>query len=103
MSGISLPAPRTSGRRRRERVVMANERLRSAMLERGVTHAAMAEAVEVDPKSVERWVSGRTPYRRHRYAVAAFLEVDEGYLWPESLSPGQVASASESEIVNIYP
>lgn len=82
---------------------MANERLRSAMLERGVTHAALAEAVEVDPKSVERWVSGRTPYRRHRYAVAAFLEVDESYLWPESLTPGQVASASESEIINIYP
>jgi hypothetical protein len=35
--------------------------------------------------------------------VAAFLEVDEFYLWPESLTPGQVASASESEIVNIYP
>jgi transcriptional regulator with XRE-family HTH domain len=82
---------------------MANERLRSAMLEHGVTHAALAEAVEVDPKSVERWVSGRSPYRRHRYAVAAFLEVDEAYLWPESLTPGQVISASESEIVNIYP
>ncbi|MFC3738837.1 XRE family transcriptional regulator [Paractinoplanes deccanensis] len=57
----------------------------------------------MDPKSVERWVSGRTPYRRHRYAVAAHLGVDEVYLWPDALSADQVADASESEIVNIYP
>ncbi len=82
---------------------MANERLRSALLENGVTPNALAEVLDVDPKSVERWVSGRTPYRRHRYAVAAHLGVDEAYIWPESLTPGQIASASESEIVNIYP
>jgi hypothetical protein len=51
MSGISLPAPETSGRGPQERVAMANERLRSAMLERGVTNAALAEAVEVDPRA----------------------------------------------------
>jgi len=83
---------------------MANERLRTAMLENGVTQAALAEVAEVDAKSVERWVSqGRTPYRRHQFAVAAHLGVDVTYLWPESLTPGQIASASESEIVNIYP
>jgi transcriptional regulator with XRE-family HTH domain len=82
---------------------MANERLRTAMLENGVTQAALAEAAGVDAKSVERWVSGRTPYRRHQYSVAAHLGVDVTYLWPESLTPGQIASASESEIVNIYP
>jgi len=87
----------------RRGVVMANERLRSALLENGVTPNALAEVLDVDPKSVERWVSGRTPYRRHRYAVAAHLGVDEAYIWPESLTPGQIASASESEIVNIYP
>ncbi|MEU4220824.1 XRE family transcriptional regulator [Actinoplanes sp. NPDC026623] len=63
----------------------------------------MAEILDVDPKSVERWISGRTPYRRHRYAVAARLGVDEVYLWPDALSTDQVASASESEIINIYP
>ncbi|NMO57818.1 helix-turn-helix transcriptional regulator [Actinoplanes sp. TBRC 11911] len=82
---------------------MTNERLRTAMLERGLTPSSLAEALSVDPKSVERWLSGRTPYRRHRYAVAAHLGVDEVYLWPDALSPDQVASASESEIVNIYP
>ncbi|MFC7278575.1 helix-turn-helix domain-containing protein [Paractinoplanes rhizophilus] len=82
---------------------MPNERLRTAMLERGLTPTALAEALNVDPKSVERWINGRTPYRRHRYAVAAQLGVDEVYLWPDALSADQVASASESEIINIYP
>ncbi|KHD74042.1 helix-turn-helix domain-containing protein [Actinoplanes utahensis] len=82
---------------------MPNERLRTAMLERGLTPAALAEVLNVDPKSVERWITGRTPYRRHRYAVAARLGVDEVYLWPDALSSDQVASASESEIINIYP
>ena len=82
---------------------MPNERLRTAMLERGLTPAALAEVLNVDPKSVERWITGRTPYRRHRYAVAARLGVDEVYLWPDALSSAQVASASESEIINIYP
>jgi transcriptional regulator with XRE-family HTH domain len=82
---------------------MPNERLRTAMLEHGITPSDLAEALRVDPKSVERWISGRTPYRRHRYAVAARLGVDEVYLWPDALSPDQVASASESEIINVYP
>jgi transcriptional regulator with XRE-family HTH domain len=82
---------------------MPNDRLRTSLLERGVSPADLAEALNVDPKSVERWIGGRTPYRRHRYAVAAHLGVDEAYLWPEALTRDQVADASESEIVNIYP
>ncbi len=73
------------------------------MLERGLTHVQLAQALDVDPKTVERWIGGRTPYRRHRYAVAAQLNVDEVYLWPDALSPDQVANASESEIINVYP
>jgi transcriptional regulator with XRE-family HTH domain len=82
---------------------MPNDRLRTSLLERGLTPADLATALKVDPKSVERWISGRTPYRRHRYAVAAKLGVDEAYLWPDALSRNQIADASESEIVNIYP
>lgn len=82
---------------------MPNERLRTALLENGITPADLATSLKVDPKSVERWISGRTPYRRHRYAVAARLGVDEVYLWPDALSPDQVANASESEIISIYP
>jgi transcriptional regulator with XRE-family HTH domain len=82
---------------------MPNDRLRTAMLERGVTPADLATALQVDPKSVERWISGRTPYRRHRYAVAAHLGVDESYLWPDALTTDQVANASDSEIINVHP
>jgi transcriptional regulator with XRE-family HTH domain len=82
---------------------MPNDRLRTALLEKGLTPAELAEALRVDPKSVERWISGRLPYRRHRYAVAAHLGVDEAYLWPDALSRDEVANASESEIINIYP
>src|SRR4051795_11676126 len=83
---------------------MANERLRAALLERGMTTGALAEAIDVDEKTVERWITkGRMPYRRHRYAVASHLKLDEGYLWPDALSREEISSASESEIVTVYP
>jgi len=82
---------------------MRNERLRSALLEKGMTPAQLAEAVGVDPKSVERWIAGRLPYRGHRYNVATILKVDEAYLWPDALNRSQIASASESEIITVYP
>ncbi|WP_160051143.1 DUF5919 domain-containing protein [Nocardiopsis sp. FR26] len=83
---------------------MPNERLRAALLQRGATPAELAEEIGVDAKSVERWITqGRTPYRRHRYAAAAYLGVEETYLWPEALSPEQSKAASQSEIVQIYP
>ncbi len=83
---------------------MANERLRALLLERRVTTAKLAEAVQVDAKTVERWVvAGRVPYRKHRYNVAAFFGVDESFIWPDALDHDQVTAASESEIVAVYP
>lgn len=82
---------------------MANERLRTALLQRGVTPAELAETVGVDPKTIERWLGGRVPYRRHRHQVAVRLGVDEAYLWPGALAADQVASASESEIIVVHP
>ncbi len=80
-----------------------NERLRAALLERGLTPVKLSDELGVDHKTVERWVGGRLPYRRHRYALAARLGVDEAYLWPDALSDGQVAAASRSEVVAVYP
>ena len=82
---------------------MPNERLRATLLERGLTPAALGDELGVDPKTVERWISGRTPYRKHRFAVAARLGVDERYLWPGALSKEQIAAASDSEVLAIYP
>src|SRR5580693_8978524 len=83
---------------------MANERLRALLLERGETLGKLAEAVQVDAKTVERWITkGRVPYRKHRYEVAAFFGVDESFIWPDALGRDQVAAVSESEIVAVYP
>jgi transcriptional regulator with XRE-family HTH domain len=83
---------------------MANERLRALLLERGVTPETLADAVQVDAKTIERWIThGRTPYRRHRYDVAAYFKVDEAFIWPDALSKDQVVAASESEIISVYP
>ena len=83
---------------------MPNERLRALLLERGVTPAKLAADLEVDPKTIERWiVAGRVPYRRHRYRVASFFKVDESYIWPGALDYEQVAAAAQSEIVAVYP
>jgi transcriptional regulator with XRE-family HTH domain len=82
---------------------MPNERLRAALLQRGLSTTALAEKLAVDHKTVERWVSGRIPYRRHRFAIAEQLGVDEVYLWPDALSRDQVAAASSSELIAVYP
>ena len=82
---------------------MPNERLRAALLQRGLTPATLGGQLGVDQKTVERWISGRVPYRRHRYEVASRLGVDEVYLWPEALSRDQVAAASESEVLADLP
>ena len=82
---------------------MANERLRTALLSNRLTPAELADVVGVDPKTIERWISGRIPYRRHRHQVATRLGVDETYLWPGALAAEQVASASESEILVVHP
>jgi len=83
---------------------MANERLRAALLEQGVTPNALAEYLKVDPKTVERWVNpGRPPHRRFRTLTAERLGLDEGYLWPEAIPREAVLAASESEVVAIYP
>jgi hypothetical protein len=83
---------------------MPNERLRAALLEHGLTPSKLGDEIGVDHKTVERWITlGRLPYRRHRYAVAARLAVDEAYLWPDALSREQVAAASDSEVLAIYP
>jgi len=83
---------------------MANERLRTALLQRSASVEELADACGVDPKTAERWITaGRVPYRKHRFAAASFLQVDEVVLWPNALNESQLAEASESEILSVYP
>lgn len=79
-----------------------NERLRMAMLRAGIDSAALAESAEVDVKTVQRWVAGRTPHRRARLVVAETLGETEATLWPitrPDLAPGSPAA---SEVVGAY-
>ena len=83
---------------------MPNDRLRAALLQQAMTPATLAEKLNVDPKTVERWITaGRLPYRNTRYTVATLLKTDEAFLWPDALSQEQVAAAAGSEIITVYP
>lgn len=81
---------------------MQNERLRAVMAAGGWTYAALAKAVEVDPKSVERWVNlGRTPRRATALEAAEALGEDVHALWP-ALRQARAARAISPELVALY-
>ncbi|MFJ3954271.1 helix-turn-helix domain-containing protein [Streptomyces libani] len=84
---------------------MANERLRGAIVESGLTLDQVAERLGVSPKTVERWISEpkRKPYRRFQYAVASMLRQEVSYLWPDERTSEEVTAASDSEILKLYP
>lgn len=60
-----------------------NETLCRALLQARLTEEDVAVQLQVDPKTVRRWLEGRVPYLRHRWALAALLELDETDLWPQ--------------------
>ncbi|MFD6550068.1 XRE family transcriptional regulator [Streptomyces sp. NPDC058398] len=64
----------------------------------------LAEAIEVNPKTVERWITqGKVPYRRHQYATASALKVDVTTLWDDSRTVDSAMDLSKAEIVAVYP
>ncbi|MGY0057264.1 XRE family transcriptional regulator [Streptomyces sp. LZ34] len=81
---------------------MPNERLRAAMAAGGWTYATLAAKVEVDPKSVERWVNlNRTPRRTTAMVTAETLGEDVHALWP-ALRQARAARAVSPELVALY-
>ncbi|MFF8729956.1 helix-turn-helix domain-containing protein [Streptomyces sp. NPDC015171] len=81
---------------------MPNERLRAAMAAGGWTYNALADKVEVDPKSIERWVNqGRTPRRATAMLAAETLGEDVHALWP-ALRQARPARAVSPELVALY-
>ncbi|MEV6170249.1 helix-turn-helix transcriptional regulator [Streptomyces sp. NPDC051954] len=68
----------------------------------GWTYATLAQEVEVDPKSVERWVNlGRTPRRATALQAAKALGEDVHALWP-ALHQARPARAISPELVALY-
>ncbi len=82
---------------------MSNERLRAAILSAGLGVDAVADELEVDRKTVERWIAGqRIPYKKYRYALANLLDSDPGYLWPTD-SASEASQLAMAELLAIYP
>ncbi|MFK4064249.1 XRE family transcriptional regulator [Streptomyces sp. NPDC029674] len=68
----------------------------------GWTYVALAEAVEVDPKSVERWANlGRTPRRATALQAAEALGEDVHALWPALRQP-RAARGISPELVALH-
>lgn len=82
--------------------VATNERLRAAMLRVGLTVAELADAVSVDPKTCERWVTkGRTPHRVNARRAAIALREDMSYLWPTA-GQGRQRRGMHPDLVAVY-
>lgn len=83
---------------------MTNERLRSAIHSAGMTLAQVSEQIEVDPKTVERWISkDRIPHRANRQRVALALGINELVIWPTARPNGLDGIDARSEILHVYP
>ena len=83
---------------------MSNERLRGAIISAGLNLQDFSERVGVDPKTVERWITkDRTPHRTHRLNAAAVLGKSDGFLWPATESDTRSLSASQAELLSLYP
>ncbi len=65
---------------------LPNDRLRQAMHALDMRDHELAAAVQVDPKTVQRWMAGRTPHPRLRWAAAEVLGCEEHDLWPEVIA-----------------
>lgn len=83
---------------------MPNHALRQALADRALTPQRLAETVGVDVKTVARWMKDerRLPHPRHRWAVAAALEVEEQMIWPNVVCEA-LKTGPDREIVTVYP
>lgn len=80
---------------------MPNDRLRAAMHASRIDPAALAVAVPVDVKTVERWLAGRVPHSRHRTAVARIVGRTELQLWPTA-RPSESHEGDSGEVLAVY-
>src|SRR4051794_19527847 len=82
---------------------MANERLRRAILDAGLSATDVAAQVGTDAKTVERWIAnGRIPHPRNRAATSRALGIDELVLWPE-LAETRARAVAGSEVLQVFP
>ena len=81
---------------------MANERLRAALARDRWTVSRFADALSVDHKTVERWITkDRTPHRTTVIAAAKLLNEDPAYLWPD-FGRRVVSDETHGEVITVY-
>ncbi len=81
---------------------MPNERLRTALVRNQWSLPAFAEALRVDPKTVERWITkDRTPHRKTAISAAGLLREDPAYLWPD-VGKRIATDETHGEVVTVY-
>jgi hypothetical protein len=78
-----------------------NDRLAEALADRQLSSSAVAAHLQVDPRTVDRWVedAARIPRAPFRVALARLVEVPAGVLWPGAGAAPQAAA----ELMALYP
>jgi hypothetical protein len=79
-----------------------NESLRRSLIRARLRETDVAARLNVDPKTVRRWLDGRVPYPSNRAALAALVGANEADLWPEAGGP-LVERTRPDELVRVYP
>jgi hypothetical protein len=84
---------------------VANDNLRQALQDAGLVPDDLAQIVQVDVRTVRRWLSGSTPYPRQRGKVARALDLTEHDLWPEAaVTPTSPTRAGQpTDLIAGYP
>ena len=71
-----------------------NESLRRALIRARLREEDVAARLDVDPKTVRRWLAGRVPYPGNRAALAALVRAEEADLSPEAGRPARGPDAA---------
>ncbi|MFC6086808.1 phospholipase D-like domain-containing protein [Sphaerisporangium aureirubrum] len=77
-----------------------NDNLRHALAQARMRTIDIATTLAVDPKTVDRWLKGRVPHPRHRWAIADLLNAHEEDLWPHAAHPHRPIGP---DIKAVYP
>jgi hypothetical protein len=81
-----------------------NHPLARAMNGVGLGVVDIAARLQVDPKTVQRWLTGRVPYPRHRAALACLTGWAERDLWPHAArADEQTSDQAVDEVIAVYP
>lgn len=87
-----------------KRTRVPNQRLWHALAAADMRPVDLAERLQVDEKTVLRWIAGECqPYRFRQYRVAELLRVDRRDLWPDAISDAERLADGRADLVAVYP